>query len=52
MTKYNVQINLDKPQRVFYNGELLQGTVYLNLNERLRFKTISVALIGKGNVKW
>jgi len=52
MTKYNVQINLDKPQRVFYNGDVLKGTVYLNLNEKLRFKAISVALIGIGNVKW
>lgn len=52
MTKYNVQIHLDKPQRVFFNGETIRGQVYLCTTERLRFKNIQVAIIGKGYVKW
>ena len=52
MTKYDVRIDLDKSQRVYFNGEKVSGRIKLKLNEDFKFKSIFVGIYGKGNVKW
>jgi len=52
MTKYDVRIDLDKSQRVYFNGEKVSGHITLKINENQQFKSIFVGIYGKGNVKW
>lgn len=52
MSKYDVRIDLDKSQRVYFNGEKVSGRIKLKINEDFKFKSIFVGIYGKGNVKW
>ena len=45
-------IKFDKPQPVYFPGDVVSGQLVVNLSEQKTFKKIKVELVGKGNVFW
>ena len=52
MTITLLKIVLNKPNQVYFTGEVIIGTVNLKLTERLRIKSVRVSAIGYGQVQW
>ena len=45
-------IKFDKPQPVYFPGDVVSGQLVVNLSEQKNFKKIKVELVGKGKVFW
>ena len=45
-------IKFDKPQPVYFPGDVVSGQLVVNLSEQKKFKKIKVELMGWGNVSW
>lgn len=45
-------ITFNNSNRVFYSGQLLSGTVRLNLWKEKRVRGVYIKIFGKGNVQW
>ena len=43
---------LSKSDRNYKSGEVLFGTIRLKINERLKIKSLTIKVVGEGNVQW
>ena len=48
----NFNIQFDKPLKVFFSGEVVNGRVMIDLSQEKKFRKIKLDLVGRGEVQW
>ena len=46
------QILLDKVQPIYMVGEVVSGTMYVEISKRLKINTLKLSFTGEGRVHW
>ena len=45
-------LTLNKADNTYKSGEVLFGTIRLKISERLKIKSLTIKVVGEGNVQW
>ena len=48
----NFNIQFEKPLKVFFSGEVVNGRVMIDLSQEKKFRKIKLELVGRGEVEW
>ena len=48
----NFNIQFEKPLKVFFSGEVVNGRVMIDLSQEKKFRKIKLELVGRGEVQW
>ena len=48
----NFNIQFEKPLKVFFSGEVVNGQVIVDLTDQKKFRKIKLELVGRGEVHW